>query len=111
MEIKVKVNKSESEQKRKWDIVRLGCGLGSGGEVQADREGGGIGAPPIRARRNKVQAGTEKQKEGDRSQAMDTFTTPGHLLTNIVIFIIINIAITLITVIIPIFFCNLRSTQ
>ena len=81
----------------------MGCGLGSGGEVQADREGGGIGAPPIRARRNKVQAGRQageqRQKEGDRSQAMDTFTTPGHLLTNIVIFIIINTTITLINVI------------
>ena len=81
--------------------------MGSGGEVQADREGGGIGAPPIRARRNKVQAGTEKQKEGDRSQAMDTFTTPGHLLTNIVIFIVIKVTVTLINVIIPIFCCNL----
>ena len=70
-------------------ICRLGSG--SGGEVQADREGGGIGAPPIRARQNKVQAGGQRQKEGDRSQAMDTFTTPGHLLTNILIFVIINV--------------------
>ena len=40
--------------------------MGLGGEVQADREGGGIGAPPIRARRNKVQAGTERGKKRAR---------------------------------------------
>ena len=47
--------------------------MGLGGEVQADREGGGIGAPPIRARRNKVQAGTEKQKEGDRRKQQSDY--------------------------------------